>query len=104
MNNVLQWKIAAKQADYNALVAKDSDTLYFVQDTGEIYKGEQTFTQAVILYGADQTIQSRPAAGAWRFPAAGLPAAPPPHRSTSPQIAAARPRWCPAPGPAGRAG
>ena len=64
MNNVLQWKIAAKQADYNALVAKDSDTLYFVQDTGEIYKGEQTFTQAVVLYGADQTVKSRPAAGA----------------------------------------
>ena len=62
---MIKWYLANKQADYIALETKDAEGLYFVKDTGEIYLGEQSYTQSVIFYGAGLTPESRPEKGAF---------------------------------------
>lgn len=57
---MLQWQIAKKIADYKALTTKDAESLYFIEETGEIYRGETPFTQAVVFYNASN---ARPAVG-----------------------------------------
>lgn len=47
-NKLLKWVTGSSLA-FNALKRKDQNTLYFIQDTGEIYKGEKSFTESVIL-------------------------------------------------------
>lgn len=60
---MLTWQIATKLADYNAIKTKDNNALYFIQETGEIYKGSQSFTESVVFYGTSDT-DVRPAVGA----------------------------------------
>lgn len=62
---MIKWYLANKQADYIALETKDSEALYFIKDTGEIYLGEQSYTQSVIFYGADLPVEARPVKGAF---------------------------------------
>ena len=57
---MLQWQIAKKIADYKALQTKDAESLYFIEETGEIYRGEVPFTQACEFYSA---AKARPAVG-----------------------------------------
>ena len=57
---MLQWQIARKVADYKALQTKDNESLYFIEETGEIYRGEVPFTQACEFYSASK---ARPAVG-----------------------------------------
>ena len=57
---MLQWQIAKKVADYKALQTKDAESLYFIEETGEIYRGEVPFTQACEFYSA---AKARPAVG-----------------------------------------
>lgn len=57
---MLQWQIAKKIADYKALKVKDVESLYFIEETGEIYRGEVPFTQACEFYNA---AKARPAVG-----------------------------------------
>ena len=57
---MLQWQIAKKIADYKALKVKDVESLYFIEETGEIYRGEVPFTQACEFYSATK---ARPAVG-----------------------------------------
>ncbi len=57
---MLQWQIAKKIADYKALQTKDAESLYFIEETGEIYRGEVPFTQACEFYSATK---ARPAVG-----------------------------------------
>lgn len=47
-NNMIQW-IITDSAKYNLLPEKSANALYFLQDTGEIYKGDKSFTQSVNL-------------------------------------------------------
>lgn len=37
------------QSKFNALEAKDNGTLYFIAETGELYRGSQSFTQASVM-------------------------------------------------------
>ena len=62
---MIKWYLANKQADYLALKSKDAEALYFIKDTGEIYLGEQPYTQSVIFYGAELPVKSRPEKGAF---------------------------------------
>lgn len=62
---MIKWYLANKQADYIALETKDAEALYFIKDTGEIYLGEQSYTQSVIFYGADLPVETRPEKGAF---------------------------------------
>lgn len=39
------------RADYNALTTKQSNALYFLTDTGELYRGEVPFGQSKIYSG-----------------------------------------------------
>ena len=57
---MLQWQIAKKIADYKALKVKDVESLYFIEETGEIYRGGVPFTQACEFYSA---AKARPAVG-----------------------------------------
>lgn len=57
---MLQWQIAKKIADYKALKVKDVESLYFIEETGEIYRGEVPFTQSCEFYSA---AKARPAVG-----------------------------------------
>ena len=63
MANLLKWLIASKQADYDAVKSKDTNALYFVEETGAIFKGSVPFGNGVIFYGAGQAITARPATG-----------------------------------------
>lgn len=51
-NKLLKW-VTGSSAAFAALENKDEHTLYFIQDTGEIYKGSKSFTEAVIFVDAD---------------------------------------------------
>ena len=62
---MIKWYLANKQADYLALAVKDAEALYFIKDTGEIYLGEQPYTQSVIFYGAELPVTARPEKGAF---------------------------------------
>lgn len=48
LNNMIQW-IITDSARYKLVPEKSANALYFLQDTGEIYKGEKSFTEAVNL-------------------------------------------------------
>ena len=48
MANMIKW-IVATAAQYAVLKSKDANALYFISDTGEIYKGDKSFTEAVTL-------------------------------------------------------
>lgn len=62
---MIKWYLANKQADYAALAQKNAEGLYFIKDTGEIYLGEQSYTQSVIFYGTGTTPETRPEKGAF---------------------------------------
>lgn len=62
---MIKWYLANKQADYAALAEKNAEGLYFIKDTGEIYLGEQSYTQSVIFYGTGTTPETRPEKGAF---------------------------------------
>lgn len=62
---MISWFLANKYADYAALDTKNAEALYFIKDTGEIYLGEQSYTQSVIFYGAGLTPETRPEKGAF---------------------------------------
>lgn len=63
MANLLKWLLAKKQADYDAVQSKDTNALYFVEETGAIFKGSVPFGGSVIFYGAGKAITERPATG-----------------------------------------
>lgn len=48
LNNMIQWIITDSEK-YKLAPEKKTNGLYFLQDTGEIYKGEKSFTEAVNL-------------------------------------------------------
>ena len=62
---MIKWYLANKKADYAALAEKNAEGLYFIKDTGEIYLGEQSYTQSVIFYGTGTTPEARPDKGAF---------------------------------------
>ena len=62
---MIKWYLANKQADYAALAQKNAEGLYFIKDTGEIYLGEQSYTQSVIFYGTGTALEARPEKGAF---------------------------------------
>ena len=62
---MIKWYLANKKADYAALAEKNAEGLYFIKDTGEIYLGEQSYTQSVIFYGTGTTPEARPEKGAF---------------------------------------
>lgn len=47
-NKMLKW-VTGSSAAYAALQTKDVNTLYFIQDTGEIFRGTKSFSEAVIF-------------------------------------------------------
>lgn len=49
-NSMVKWSFAAAKADYAALATKDPNTLYYIQDTKEIYRGAVSFTESVVIY------------------------------------------------------
>ena len=49
MANLVKW-VATTQAAYAALATKDAYTLYWLEDTKEIYKGANSYTEAVVFY------------------------------------------------------
>ncbi len=51
-NKLLKWVTGSSTA-FAALQSKDEHTLYFIQNTGEIYKGDKPFTEAVIFVDGD---------------------------------------------------
>lgn len=48
INNMIQW-IITDSSKFKQLPEKSVNALYFIQDTGEIYKGDKSFTEAVNL-------------------------------------------------------
>ena len=60
MANLVKW-VATTQAAYAALATKDAYTLYWLEDTKEIYKGATSYTEAVVFY--DTTLPAVGAAG-----------------------------------------
>lgn len=46
--NMIKWVTTTSTA-YAALEVKENNALYFLQDSGEIYKGTKSFTEAVVL-------------------------------------------------------
>ena len=46
---MLNWYYVTK-AQYTAAATHSSDNLYFLSDTKEIYRGDDLFTQSVIMY------------------------------------------------------
>ena len=62
---LIKWAVAAKYADYAALEAKDTNTLYFVEETGQVFRGEKNYSEAVVLYNTDGAgSPARPTSGA----------------------------------------
>ena len=57
---MLNWYYVTK-AQYTAATAHSSDNLYFLSDTKEIYRGDDLFTQSVIMYTGD--LPTAPAVG-----------------------------------------
>lgn len=57
---MLNWYYVTK-AQYTAAAAHSSDNLYFLSDTKEIYRGDDLFTQSVIMYTGD--LPTTPAVG-----------------------------------------
>ena len=45
---MIKW-VMGTSAQYEAILQKDPNSLYFLQDTQEIYKGETSFTQSVVM-------------------------------------------------------
>lgn len=60
MANLVKW-VATTKAAYAALATKDAYTLYWLEDTKEIYKGATSYTEAVVFY--DTTLPAVGAAG-----------------------------------------
>lgn len=56
--NLIQWAFTTAEK-YKALPEKDNNTLYFITDTQEIYKGTTSYTSPTVFYTAP-----RPASGA----------------------------------------
>lgn len=56
-NNMVKY-VKTSSASYKALETKDIYTLYFLEDTGEIYKGNKSFTESAVI------VDSFPASGA----------------------------------------
>ena len=56
---MLNWYYVTK-AQYEAAATHSSDNLYFLSDTKEIYRGDDLFTQSVIMY---KTLPETPAVG-----------------------------------------
>lgn len=50
--NLINWVITDSTA-YKALQTKDTNSLYFLSDTGEIYRGTASFSEAVVFYTGD---------------------------------------------------
>lgn len=46
--NMIKWVVTTAAA-YEKLGSKENNALYFLSDTGEIYKGSKSFTEAVVL-------------------------------------------------------
>lgn len=61
---MVKWSVATKAADYAALAVKDNNTLYFVEETGEIYRGEKSYTEACVLYNTVEASEPKPTTGA----------------------------------------
>ena len=57
---MLNWYYVTK-AQYTAAATHSSDNLYFLSDTKEIYRGDDLFTQSVIMYTGD--LPTAPAVG-----------------------------------------
>lgn len=57
---MLNWYYVTK-AQYTAATTHSSDNLYFLSDTKEIYRGDDLFTQSVIMYSGD--LPTTPAVG-----------------------------------------
>ena len=57
---MLNWYYVT-QAQYKAAATHSSDNLYFLSDTKEIYRGDDLFTQSVIMYTGD--LPTTPAVG-----------------------------------------
>ncbi len=57
---MLNWYYVTK-AQYKAAATHSSDNLYFLSDTKEIYRGDDLFTQSVIMYTGD--LPTTPAVG-----------------------------------------
>ena len=57
---MLNWYYVT-QAQYNAAATHSSDNLYFLSDTKEIYRGDDLFTQSVIMYTGE--LPTAPAVG-----------------------------------------
>lgn len=47
--NLIKWIITSSSV-YKALGTKDTNSLYFLEDTREIYKGATPYTESVVLY------------------------------------------------------
>lgn len=63
-NKMVQFVLLTK-AQYDALTTKESRTLYFLSDTQELYRGEVSFSNAVIFYNsAAATPEKLPDVGA----------------------------------------
>lgn len=62
---LIKWAVAAKYADYAALDAKDTNTLYFIEETGQVFRGSKNYSEAVVLYNTDGAgAPARPTSGA----------------------------------------
>lgn len=61
---MVKWSIAAKAADFAALDVKDTNTLYFVEETGEIYRGKKSYTESCVLYNSVGSSEAKPTTGA----------------------------------------
>ena len=62
---LIKWAVAAKYADYAALETKDTNTLYFVEETGQVFRGSKNYSEAVVLYNTDGAgSPARPTSGA----------------------------------------
>ena len=58
-NKLIQYVVLTR-AQFDELATKDSTTLYFVSDTGELYRGSANYSSAITYY----TTGNRPASGA----------------------------------------
>lgn len=62
---LIKWAVAAQYADYAALEPKDTNTLYFIEETGQVFRGSKNYSEAVVLYNTDGAGNpARPASGA----------------------------------------
>ena len=60
MADMVKWAVATK-ASYTGLGAKDANTIYFLSDTFEIFKGEAAYAKGVEVFAG---VAARPAVGA----------------------------------------